>query len=80
MIIQRSCDICTYPLSYIANFTQQRAFPLPSHIMELNDASANSTLSETPGQVPNDGTGTVYRAIRSCQLTNPIARRHHSAR
>ncbi|CAN9360378.1 unnamed protein product [Alternaria alternata] len=26
--------------------------------MELNKASANSTLSDTPGQVPNDGTGT----------------------
>ncbi|KAF1833141.1 alpha-glucan branching enzyme [Decorospora gaudefroyi] len=27
--------------------------------MELNNASANSTLSEAPGQVPNDGTGII---------------------
>ncbi|CAN9367810.1 unnamed protein product [Alternaria alternata] len=27
--------------------------------MELNKASANSTLSDTPGQVPNDGTGII---------------------
>jgi 1,4-alpha-glucan branching enzyme len=31
--------------------------------MELNKASANSTLSDTPGQVPNDGTGTYSYPI-----------------
>ncbi|KAA8620236.1 14-alpha-glucan-branching enzyme [Pyrenophora tritici-repentis] len=27
--------------------------------MDLNSASANSTMSDTPGQVPNDGTGII---------------------
>jgi hypothetical protein len=31
--------------------------------MELNDASANSTLSEAPGQVPNDGTGKTIQTV-----------------
>jgi hypothetical protein len=27
--------------------------------MELNNASQNSTMTAAPGQVPNDGTGTL---------------------
>ena len=38
--------------------------------MELNNASANSTLSEAPGKIPNDGTGIVIWSLKGEQLTD----------
>jgi hypothetical protein len=31
--------------------------------MELNNAAANSTITEAPSKIPNDGTGTAPGAL-----------------